>query len=124
MNQVACTVPVPSLMTLVTMSCPPRPRRALVSETVPATVATLAAVGVCAACVTLAIFRVRDLSEPPGTIAVVAIAVAGLALAISLFNGIRMWVARGLHGEALRSADLRAHLAAFESVRETRTESS
>jgi GPH family glycoside/pentoside/hexuronide:cation symporter len=86
--------------------------------------AAIAALGICAACVTLAVYRVGDLSKQPGTIAVVAIAVAGLALSLFLFHAIRMWVARRLHGETLRPADLRAHLAALEALRETPTEGS
>jgi GPH family glycoside/pentoside/hexuronide:cation symporter len=88
------------------------------------TLAAIAALGVCAACVALAIIRVGDLLHQPGTIAVVAIAAAGLALAVFLFHGIRMWVARRLPGENLRPADLRAHLAAFEPFREPPTEGS
>ncbi len=79
--------------------------------------AALAAFGVCAACVGVASLRVGDLSQEPGTIAVVAIAVAGLAFSVFLFHGIRMRVARGLPGESLRPADLRAHLAALEPIR-------
>jgi hypothetical protein len=67
---------------------------------------------------------VGDLSSQPGTIAVVAIAVAGLALAVFLFHGIRTRVAYGLQGEALRPADLRAHLATLEPLRETSVEDS
>ena len=86
--------------------------------------AALAALGVCAACVTLASFRVGDVSREPGTVAVVAIAVAGLALSVFLFHGIRTWVAYGLRGEALRPADLRAHLATLEPLREPPAEAS
>jgi peptidoglycan/LPS O-acetylase OafA/YrhL len=86
--------------------------------------AALAALGVCAACVTLANFRVGDPTREPGTVAVVAIAVAGLALSVFLFHGIRTWVAYGLQGEALRPADLRAHLATLEPLREPPTEAS
>ena len=86
--------------------------------------AALAALGVCAACVTLASFRVGDVSREPGTVAVVAIAVAGLALSVFLFHGIRTRVAYGLGGEALRPADLRAHLATLEPRREVSTEES
>jgi len=67
---------------------------------------------------------VGDPSREPGTVAVVAIAVAGLALSVFLFHGIRTWVAYGLRGEALRPADLRAHLATLEPLRETPTEAS
>jgi hypothetical protein len=86
--------------------------------------AALAALGVCAVCVTLASFRVGDLSNGPGTVAVVAIAVAGLALSVFLFHGIRTWVAYGLRGEVLRPADLRAHLATLEPLRRASTEES
>jgi GPH family glycoside/pentoside/hexuronide:cation symporter len=86
--------------------------------------AALAALGVCAACVTLAVFRVGDLSNQPGTSAVVAIAVAGLALSVFLFHAIRLRVARRLQGEPLRPADLRAHLAALETVGKTPAEGS
>jgi GPH family glycoside/pentoside/hexuronide:cation symporter len=86
------------------------------------TLCAIAALGVCAACVTLAAFRVGDVSQPPGTLAVVVIALAGLALALFLFHGIRMRVARGLSGESLQPADLRAHLAAFDPFRETSSE--
>ena len=55
---------------------------------------------------------------------VVAIAVAGLALSVFLFHGIRLLVARGLKGETLRPADLRAHLAMLEPIRETSTDGS
>jgi GPH family glycoside/pentoside/hexuronide:cation symporter len=84
--------------------------------------AALAALGVCAACVALAAFRVGDLSREPGTLAVVAIALAGLALAVFLFHWIRMRVALGLRSEALQSADLRAHLAGFDPFREAPAE--
>ena len=63
-----------------------------------------------------------DLSKQPGTLAVVAIALAGLALAVFLFHWIRMRVARRLHGDTLHPADLRAHLAAFDPFRETPTD--
>jgi len=52
----------------------------------------------------------------------VAIAVAGLALSVFLFHGIRTRVAYRLRGEALRPADLRAHLATLERLREASTE--
>jgi GPH family glycoside/pentoside/hexuronide:cation symporter len=86
--------------------------------------AALAALGICAACVALAVFRVGDLSNQPGTIAVVSIAVAGLALSVFLFHGIRLGVARGLRGETLRPADLRAHLEALKTYRKTTAEGS
>ena len=84
--------------------------------------AALAVLGVCVACVTLASFRVGDVSNQPGTVAVVAIALAGLALSVFLFHGIRTRVAYRLRGEALRPADLRAHLATLERLREASTE--
>lgn len=79
--------------------------------------AALAALGACAACVGVASLRVGNLSQEPGTIAVVAIALAGLSLSLFLFHGIRMLVAHRLRGDTLRRADLRAHLAALEAVR-------
>lgn len=86
--------------------------------------ATLAALTVCGACIALAVYRVGDLSSPPGTIAVVSIALSGLALSVFLFHWIRMRVAQRLDGAALRSADLCAHLAACDPFRETPTEGS
>jgi GPH family glycoside/pentoside/hexuronide:cation symporter len=86
--------------------------------------AALAALVVCAACVAVASIRVGDLSREPGTVAVVAIALAGLALSVFLFHGIRTRIAYGLEGESLRPADLRAHLATLEPLRETSTEES
>jgi hypothetical protein len=65
------------------------------------------------------VLRVGDLSTEPGTSAVVAIAMAGLALSVLLFHGIRMRVAFGLDGESLRPSDLRAHLAAVDSLGKT-----
>ena len=81
--------------------------------------ASLAALAVCAGCVALAAYRVGDLSKEPGTIAVVAIALAGLALSALLFHGLRMRVAYGLGGESLLPSDLRAHLAAVDPLGET-----
>jgi len=86
--------------------------------------ASLAALAVCAACVVLAAHRVGDLSSQPGTIAVLSIALAGLAFSVFLFHSIRMRAANRLDGESLRSADLCAHLAACDPYRETSAEES
>ena len=75
----------------------------------------LASLGFCLASVAVVVYRVGDLSSPPGTVAVVAIAMAGLALSVFLFHGIRVLVARGLDRSTLVTSTVCAHLEALDA---------
>lgn len=77
----------------------------------------LASLGFCLASVAVVAFRVGDLSSPPGTLAVVAIAMAGLAFSVFLFHGIRALVARGLDRSSIVTSTVCAHLEALDAFK-------
>jgi GPH family glycoside/pentoside/hexuronide:cation symporter len=77
----------------------------------------LASLGFCLASVAVVVLRVGDLSSPPGTLAVVAIAVAGLAFSVFLFHGIRALVARGLDRSSIVTSTVCAHLEALDAFK-------
>jgi GPH family glycoside/pentoside/hexuronide:cation symporter len=80
----------------------------------------LAAAGtllLCAGTIAVTSTRLRDLESEPGGLAVVGIALAGLAFSATVFHIIRHRVARGLDEHSLPSPVIKAHVTSLTEMR-------